>query len=122
MVRCVAPLELLLTRRCSNIPARTRLRVRVRTEGLSCNISCYHSPSTLEPQCPPCRRRVPAHQGFGEVGLALLDRIDDRMMLAMTGHQDRIDFVERDAFRGNDARGDEWYPVDAVDELAEQGI
>src|SRR4051812_12599032 len=76
----------------------------------------------LEPERPPRRGRVAAHQVLGEAGLPLLDGVDNRVMLAVAGHEDGINLVEGNAVGRDDARGNERHRIDAVDQVGEQRV
>ena len=41
------------------------------------NVKLFLGSPAFEPERPPRRRRVAAHQVLGEVGLSLLDRVND---------------------------------------------
>src|SRR5947209_15441529 len=85
-------------------------------------VKLFLRPAAFETQCSPRRGGVAAHESVGDVGLTALDRIDDRVVLAMAGQQDRIDFVERDSVRGDEIGSDERHRIDAVDKVRQQRV
>src|SRR5438270_3807097 len=85
-------------------------------------VKLFLRPAALEPERSPRRRGVAAHESVGDVGLTALDRIDDRVVLAMAGQQDGIDFVERDSVRRDNIRSNERHRIDAVDKVRQQRV
>src|SRR5260221_11691811 len=73
------------------------------------------STAAFEAKAAASRARMSPHQGLGKVGLAVIDRVDDRVVLVIARHQDGIDFLQRDSFERHDARRNERHRINAVD-------